>query len=326
MYAFNQLLCVPLIDGTMTQSKLAKWKNKVEYFNDFSLLFNEALERYRVEGLPTTCSERVVLQSFLLYGCCIFFEIEDNVLALPGVPTGDFNMYGDPLYGWVYGMNGFNKRITLFMPGSDDAAALRKGNNFKANGEPFGVLVRENPIMYPFINVVLKYADAISDTFRTLDVCRANIKQPFIVTAQEEIVNSVKKFFKERNNNVDFVVSSGVFPSDKISLLPFETNESNLKNTTDLIEWYYNRFHEECAKFSNSNPDKKERLLVDEVNANNDITESKGALWEQTIQEGLDYANELFGLNMRIVRKEAEADELQPDDNVEPEPLSGNSD
>ena len=44
----------------------------------------------------------------------------------------------------------------------------------------------------------------------------------------------------------------------------------------------------------NTNTDKKERLLVDEINGNNVDTMSKAALWIDTLNEGVDRCIELF--------------------------------
>lgn len=50
----------------------------------------------------------------------------------------------------------------------------------------------------------------------------------------------------------------------------------------------------------NANTDKRERLVTDEVNANNVETYSKCALWLEELQEGCRKANEMFGINMTV--------------------------
>lgn len=44
----------------------------------------------------------------------------------------------------------------------------------------------------------------------------------------------------------------------------------------------------------NANTDKRERLVVDEVNANNVDTYCRAALWLETIQEGIERTTKLF--------------------------------
>lgn len=51
---------------------------------------------------------------------------------------------------------------------------------------------------------------------------------------------------------------------------------------------------------NNANTDKRERLIVDEVNANNDEVQANVQHWIDNIKEGLRRANMLFGLNLSV--------------------------
>ena len=50
----------------------------------------------------------------------------------------------------------------------------------------------------------------------------------------------------------------------------------------------------------NANTQKKERLIVDEVNANNIDTNAKIALWLETMQRDIDKVNQMFGLDLSV--------------------------
>lgn len=293
--------------------KLNKLKNNIQFQNTFARTLTDALNRYRIDGLPDTISERVVKQSLIWYGSVVFFEREGKPMALPGRATEEFNVNGDPKFGWVHGVNGFNERIRLYIPGADDSTFLREGNNLQSSPQSYkGVYVRENALTFPFVNYAMEYARNIADSMRTLDVCRANAKQPFVVVAEESIVGSVKAFFKERNDNNEYIISTGVFPADKINILPFSTNTENLKNCTDMIEWYWNQWRELCGLNSNSNPDKKERLITAEANANNEATDAQLDKSLEYIQFGLDQVNEVFNLNV-TVRPTIEKEDYEDD-------------
>ena len=51
---------------------------------------------------------------------------------------------------------------------------------------------------------------------------------------------------------------------------------------------------------SNANTDKRERLVTDEVNANNVETYSKCSLWLESLQESCEKANNMFGLDLWV--------------------------
>ena len=50
----------------------------------------------------------------------------------------------------------------------------------------------------------------------------------------------------------------------------------------------------------NANTDKKERLITDEVNANNFETRSKCELWLEELKKGCEEANNMFGLDLSV--------------------------
>ena len=50
----------------------------------------------------------------------------------------------------------------------------------------------------------------------------------------------------------------------------------------------------------NANTDKRERLISDEVNANNVETYSKCALWLEQLQESAAQAREMFGIDLSV--------------------------
>lgn len=308
MLWFSNLFNINLLcgdTGKLTQKKLVKMKNTICWQNVFARLVQDALNRYHFEGLPETISERVLLQSLLWYGSCAIFEKDGSLLALPCVQSGDgFNVYGDPASAWVFSATGqLNENVKLFLPGSDENAFLKQTISGKQSGETRGVFIRENSICFPFIRQVLFFSDVISDTYRSLDVCRENAKQPYIVVAEESIIESVKRFFEQRNENYSSIVSSGVFPADKIRLLPFESNSENIKNMTALIDWYYNKFKELCGVAnSGGNIDKKgENLIEAEVQINSEYTDLSVDNSLHYIQESLDIVNALYGTDIRCV-------------------------
>lgn len=291
-------------DGKLTQSKLAKFENARAAQLWISRLILKALSRYDFEGLPETMSPRVMKQALLFHGSMCIFEVEGAHYALPAMPDSDININGDFLKAFVYGRNGYNKQVPLIIKGYDESSLIRKGvtgNLATKNGK--GVWIRENELSYPFIEVCLFFAERIADKYRTLDVVSSHLKIPYVVIAEEQIINTVKSYFEKIENNEKIIISSGVFPADKVSIQTFDHQPEMLKATTDVIEWYMNQFDELCGINSNANPDKAERLLVDEVNSNNQATQLSTDSIIDYMQDQVDLANDAFGLNIRVVKK-----------------------
>lgn len=298
--------------GKITRKKLAQYENNISFQNTFSRLIEDALSRYTFEGLPDTISERVLKQSLLWYGGVCVFEKDGALLALPAAPTGDgFNIYGEPSEVWVFSRNGqFNESVAVYIHGSDESAFLKRGMSTTQTKKPRGVYVWDNALRYPFINQTIFYSRAIADTMRTLDVCRVNIKNPYIIVAEESTVNTVRQYFNNRDNNEEFIVSSGVFDANKVQLLPIVTNAEALTSCTSLIEWYENQYRMLCGIDNNSQMDKKgENLIRAEVDITSDYTNLSIDKTIEYIKKGLEDVNKLFGTNITVKQREGAQDE-----------------
>lgn len=323
MMWYNNLFGIWLDPKSTTRKKLAKRTNTFVFQNTFTKLVQDAMNRYRINGCPDTVSERVVLASLLFYGYVFFFKKNGNVLALPGLPDGSgINAYGDFAGAYVYGCNGYNERISLLMPGADDSRFLQKTIEGSYYKDGTGVMVRENPMLYPFVNTTYYFANCIADTYRTADVCRKNMKRPFIIVAEESVVPTVKKYFEDVEDNLEYVVSSGVFPADKISVQPFDNNPDYVKVASGLIDWYEQKYRELCG-FDNMGGqiDKKgENLISAEVTQNDSYTEQNVDQVLKYINKDLELVNEKFGTNMKAEATENE--DIQRNDFSEPSDIS----
>ncbi len=305
---FNNL-CIALpqwvrAGNTQNNKKANELRNDQVFAAKFSELCEHALKRYKIEGLPETCNERVVLMSLLWYANVVFWDNNGSILALPGTPNADITLYGDPGRSFIYGANGFNKDVRLYIPNGENVGAVRKtigGVTLPKTYE--AVMVRESMTMFPFINEVFFYADAIADTYRTLDNVRLNIKQPFMVACDDKLKPSVEKMFRERNSNTGFIVGTGDLsdPNKKIQLFPFDANPQNLRDCTMTIEWYMNQFLQLCGVKTANTVDKKAQVTNDELHANDSVSSVNTDNTLDYLNSQLENANKAFGLNMRAV-------------------------
>lgn len=316
------------MDQCKSTKKLNRMKNNRVFMQQFMRLMETAMRRYRIENLPDTVSERVVLQSMITYGNIVFFKHGNSILALPGVGgQGGYNVNGDPVSAYVFSKNGvFNKEVKLYIKGGQNDKLVKDGIATVHNANFDGVMVHETKTRFPFIETVIYYAQAIADTYRTIDVARTWIKQPFIPVCEESIVPSVKKMFQDMKDNDEMIIAStGVQDISKFNILPIDTATTSIDTACQLIDWYTEQFKIACGFDGNTQIDKKgENLISDEVNFNEDYTEKHSNDMLEYIQSQLDVANEYFGLNMKVVEVEGaeENQEVKKDENTESETSS----
>lgn len=285
-----------------TNKKINQYKNKQTFQNVFVQNMLTALQRYDIEGVPDTCDRRVVLQSLLWYGNVLFFRRDGNVYALPCVNTSEgYTVYGYwRAANWI-GLNGMSERVPLKIPGG--TSFLRKivsGERTVKTDE--AVLVRENPLMYPFVQYVWQYSDYMSDTLRTLDTARMHLKHPYVVTAEQSVVNTVKGWLKDTKDNQDALISTGIFPSDKVTIQDLSVTGDNVNAVRALYEWYESQYFGLCGIAHNTGSDKKgENLITAEIGIDEESDSVNIDSRLDCIRQDLTTVNETFGTNIRVV-------------------------
>lgn len=299
--------------------KLRRRKN-AEVFGMVAMrLMNVYLDTIKLEGLPETCSERLIKQSLMTYANVTFFKERGALLALPSIPGGNgWNVNGDPVSVHVYSMNGqVNKEVPLFIPGGIDNKFLEVGNN-GLKEDPRGVCVWDNQMRYPAMHMIIFYAEAIADTLRTIDVCRKWLKTPNIFVAEQSLVQDIRNAIKTMEENEEIMVlSSGIQTVDKLDLKPTGDVPGNVQKAIELAEWYENQFRERIGFKANTASDKKgENLITDEIHINDNYVDSTLGNRVEYIQKGIDMVNDIFGTNITVKEniKSEGSEQASPED------------
>ena len=297
----------------MTNRKKAKYENDFVYNVVLNDLYNTALERYRFTGLPESVNERVLKEALLLQGTACFFEYAGGVLCLGGMPSTDLNIYGEWKNYYIYGANGFNKTVELYMKGAEEVSFINEGINEVTTDENIkGVMIREKyDFSIPFIKTVELYAKRIADVMRGLDVVVNHSKYPYIITCPDNLVATVNTMLKKaKENNDQIVLSTGVFDADKIQIVPLANNsQGSIQTFMQLIEFYKNAFKEACG-ISNltQNNFKKANLTTVETDNNEDYTQRQTDKVLECMQNDLNFVNKIFNLNIRVEKIQQEED------------------
>lgn len=301
---------IPLSNSRLSNKKLARFENNVEFQNTFQQLYTTAMNVFKWEGLPDTCDERMLERAFLLSGRALFCQVEGSLLTLAGGGSSNLTIYGYPVEAWGWGYNGFSRQFRLYVPGTDISTEVRKtaGGSNAAGYE--AVLGYDNANAYPYVSYLVNAAKRLTDMMRSMDVVIQNLKQPVIITCEESMVNTVKETLNQRESNVTAIISSGRLPVDSFKVWDTKPNPETLIAMREHYEWVHNNVKTILGINSNEQVDKKERLLVDEVNANN--MQRVESVEKRLVyrQKCADLVNKAFGTNISVrLRNEDEWDE-----------------
>ena len=161
------------------------------------------------------------------------------------------------------------------------------------------------PDMGGIFDIVDFYGDMMALTAETIGTNLYNSKLAYVFLAGNKAgAESFKKLFDDiQSGKPATVIDKNLIGADGAPA--WDTFAQNLGAnfiTPDLLETLRklrNDFDTEIG-IPNANTDKSERLIVDEVNANNVETISNCAMWLENLQECCARVNNMFGLDISV--------------------------
>lgn len=154
-------------------------------------------------------------------------------------------------------------------------------------------------------DLIAFYAGKMALATQAIDVNLINSKLAYVFAAKDKTqAQSFKKLMDTINSGeTSVVVDKSLFTEDG------ETNwkafQQNLRQTyivTDLLNDFAKIEDEFNTRIGipNANTEKRERLISDEVNANNVETSILAAGWLENIREGCDMVKDMYGAEIRV--------------------------
>ena len=247
----------------------------------YNRFLNLALNRFTLINLPEGITSRKIEEMLIKNGRVMFFKDNGVFITLPAFGVGMYDIYNEPIYYNVVG-NNFNKTID----------------------RDTGVIIRNNATATNDHDDLLLFAERINDVEQTMDINLNSQKTPYVILCDEKerltfknILNQVQKFkyaiFGSKGlkiNNIDVLQTKADFLLDKLQ----DTKNSYMNELLTFLG------------INNSNTDKKERLLVDEVNSNNDfILVNIDHMYDER-KRAVEEINKKFNLNITVEKREVE--------------------
>lgn len=166
-------------------------------------------------------------------------------------------------------------------------------------------LIRLQPDYNGIIDLVNYYADMMALCSEAAAVNLVNSKTAFIYFAENKAqAETYKKMYDEISaGNPASVIGKGLRTDSGEPL--YEMFNRDVKNgyiTSDVLEDMrkIEQMFDTDIGIANANTSKRERLLVDEVNSNNNETACKAELWLDSIKKSVKKTNEMFGTEIKV--------------------------
>lgn len=273
----------------MLQHQLKEIKNQHinRLYNRYKLL---ALNIFKYDNLPNNIEGRHIEQALFDYGQCVFFEHEKyGFVVLPCSDGGDKNIYGDSRTVIASGYN-FNRNITL-INSLDTVVSEMKGITK-------GVRILNNDIKEPFAPIIENYARNMYNVEKSINFNIRQQKFPYFVVTNTKNELSMKALFKK----VEETEEVAIYGSKDLNLDNINVMNLNTPYVVDKLNQYKYELEREILTYLglNNTIEKKERLVSDEVNSNNDYIYRIVELMYKLRKQAIDLINKVYGLNITI--------------------------
>ena len=266
--------------------------NNTSYFYYDAMLFSKVMSLFKIEGAPEHWDTQYLLEHLFRDGCVC-------ITKKAGVVW--------PLQTGYAGINVYNKPTECII-------ANPVLGNFKREIGKDCVLVymlRMRDHFFTLNNLIKRYAVLLAQCDGTLNTTLINSRVAHVFEGKSKAeLKTLQKMYDDVTNG-----KPAVFLNKEGG--EFQANHSflNVKNTfigveiLDVKRTIMNEFLTEIG-INNSNTDKKERLITDEVNSNKQEIKTNVSVWLDQLTKCFDEVNAMFGLNIKIsLREEDEQDE-----------------
>lgn len=273
-------------------------RNSLVFHDYYSRLKSIALSIFEWEGLPPTCNARFLEDCLFHYGSAIFVNDPDmSFLNVRGTPSAELNVYNEPL-----SYHAFATGYSRFY--------LRKEC----------VYIRNNYLEKSTESTIILYAEKLAELDLAIQVNTNAQKTPVLIRCDEKTRLSLEAVYNQYAGNRPVI-----WGTKSLMDKPLDVLRTDAPFIADKLREEKRAIWNEALEFLglNTNPSdkKRERLIVSEVDANNEQIDIQSACMLLTRQQACEEINRLWGLSVKV-RKRLEGVAPAEDENTEEEEVS----
>lgn len=245
------------------------------------ILTELSVNRFKWVGLPDTVDERFLELSLFRQALSVFYFDDDfdRYMALKASGSGKINMYDNPTSFTVTGNSMVNKTL--------------KGNEC--------VPIWGNFLRTPDYDIVYIYATKLAQIDRTIEINLDGMRYTHLVAVEENQRQTLVNIMRQHREGQPII-----FGTQAMSNLGEQVQAFNLGIDKDVVlnlQISKSRLWNECMTLlgiDNANQDKRERLVSDEVAANNEQVTSARGVALNSRKMAVEQINRMYGLSVDV--------------------------
>lgn len=273
--------------------EISKELNNLTYTDYYYRLMLLARGIFEWKNLPNGMDENWI-ENFLFHeGKCVFFKDKDyGFMVAKCTDSNILNAYDEPIAITPYATN-------------------YRGRTLRNYDEC--VLIRNNDEMVPTSPTIQLYALRLAEISRTIDININAQKTPVIILCNEKQKATMKQVYIQWNGFEPIIFGDKNLDIDGVKVL-----KTDAPIVFDKLQIQKHAIWNECMTFlgiNNANMDKRERLVDDEVQANNEQIEQSANTMLKARKIACERINELFDLNIEVsIRKPEKGQNSKPEE------------
>jgi len=278
----------------LSYKSVDKRLNDITYTNYYYRLMLIARSLFKWNNLPNKIDEKWIERYLFSEGACVFFKHPDlGFMVTKFAEDGKLNYYDEPTKVRAY---------------ATDFESVELNNNVNS------IIIRNNDDMIPTYPTIQIYSAKLTNIERTIDTNLSAQKMPFVITCSDKQRLSFKQAIKSRDDNTPVIYGDKNLDLNDIKVL-----KTDAPIIFDKLQVQKMNVWNECLTFlgiNNANTNKRERLITNEVNANDQMIQANEDVMLKARERACELINKMFELNISVERRSGLKFESPEDVNI----------
>ena len=252
-------------------------RTMIDYIDRLKMLSVSLFTWKGLDDIAGTGASRFLELSLYEDGKGVFVKDDElGYMALKVNPSDKLNIYNLPTKVMAWSI-GYNKQFAF-----DDV-----------------VYIMNNELQKPTREFMELFAYRLYETERTIDINLQAQKTPILIEGDTKTILTLKNVYMQYSGNTPFIFGNKQFDiSNKLNVL-----KTDAPYIIDKLDVHKHQIFNDALTvlgIDNANTDKKERLITNEVESNDQLITYYLNCYYKTRKKACDEINEKFGLNISI--------------------------
>lgn len=264
------------------QAKLYQITNKENSLYDFTLsILNRTLGMFEYSNLPETMPQVEIEKRLQTKGHATIYQYKNNLYVTTGNLNGqELSPYNQPTY------------VNINVPAFNLSQRLEIGEQC--------VVIYNDDMKTGLLDTISKHGTLMLENEITMLLSTYNARiQTLISAGTDQTINDAQKYLNQIIDGNLGIIGENAFFSDLKTHNAQSTAKQDLSQLIQLQQFYKSDLYNELG-LSSLNNMKKERMNIDEVNANNDNIYPYVDGMLRNRMEGIKMVNKLFNGNIEV--------------------------